>query len=176
MPIKSFIAGARHHQSWPKKSREEHAFMSQRWRFIWCTCPSFNFDEREFPPPPSSLVVALPESGAASNSSSSWRRRPRSLHVGSAGDDLTALELKASMRVLEELDSHPDKWIAFALEKNVKELSIIIAEMKNLIAIVSWREKRERSLWERRIVSDLFLPEPFISSSKLLSQICPSTF
>lgn len=116
----------------PATDARRTAFLSRRWRFIWCACPCFNFDEREFHGRPLPLLQR-------------YRSRLNFIRFveeamdfrRSFFDDLTVDKFKVSMRFFEELVPHLDEWIAFALEKNVKELSII-AEMKDLIAIAEF--------------------------------------
>lgn len=116
----------------PATDARRTAFLSRRWRFIWCASPSFNFDEREFHGRPLPLLQR-------------YRSRLKFIRFVEDAmelrrrlfDDLSVLEFKVSMRYFEELGPHLDKWIAFALEKNVKELSLI-AEMKDLIAIAEF--------------------------------------
>ncbi|KAH6809590.1 hypothetical protein C2S51_027373 [Perilla frutescens var. frutescens] len=116
----------------PATDARRTAFLSRRWRFIWCACPSFNFDEREFHGRPLPLLQR-------------YRSRLNFIRFveeamefrRSFFDDLTVDKFKVSMRFFEELVPHLDEWIAFALERNVKELSII-AEMKDLIAIAEF--------------------------------------
>ncbi|KAK6117930.1 hypothetical protein DH2020_048335 [Rehmannia glutinosa] len=108
------------------------AFLSKRWRFIWCACPNFTFDEREFHGRPPPLLQ--------------WHRSRQNFvrFVDEALEfrkkyynDLSIDKFKVSMRFVEEVSSCLEKWIAFALERNVKELSIV-AEMKDLISIAEF--------------------------------------
>ncbi|XP_057774524.1 putative F-box/FBD/LRR-repeat protein At1g78760 [Salvia miltiorrhiza] len=116
----------------PATDARRTAFLSRRWRYIWCACPSFNFDEREFHGRPLPLLHR-------------YRSRLNFIRFVDAAiqcrrrffDDLTLDKFRVSMRFFEELGPHLDQWIAFALDKNVKELSII-AEMKDLIAIAEF--------------------------------------
>ncbi|KAL1565635.1 putative F-box/FBD/LRR-repeat protein [Salvia divinorum] len=116
----------------PATEARRTAFLSRRWRYIWCACPSFDFDEREFHGRPLPLLHRYHSrlnfirfvDGAVDH-----RRR--------FFDDLSVDRFRVSIRFFEELAPHLDQWIAFALEKNVKELSVI-AEMKDLIAIAEF--------------------------------------
>ncbi|KAI3467543.1 hypothetical protein Pfo_024206 [Paulownia fortunei] len=108
------------------------AFLSRRWRFMWCACPSFTLDEREFhgrPPPLLQWYRSRQNFIRFVDEALEFRKR--------YFNDLSIEKFKVSMRFVEEVSPRLENWIAFALERNVKELSIV-AEMKDLIAIAEF--------------------------------------
>ncbi|KAL0385534.1 UNVERIFIED_CONTAM: putative F-box/LRR-repeat protein [Sesamum radiatum] len=116
----------------PATDARRTAFVSRRWRYMWYACASFTFDEREFHGQHPPLLQ--------------WRRSRQNFvrFVNEALEfrktyfnDLSIEKFKVSMRFVEEVSPCLEKWIAFALERNVKELSII-AEMKDLIAVAEF--------------------------------------
>lgn len=113
----------------PATDARRTALLSRRWRFIWCACPSFTFNERDFHGQPQPLLQwhrSRQNFIRFVDESLEFRKR--------FFDDLSIDKFKVSMRFVEELGPRLKNWIAFALERNVKELSIV-AEMKDLIAI-----------------------------------------
>ncbi|EYU28444.1 hypothetical protein MIMGU_mgv1a004771mg [Erythranthe guttata] len=116
----------------PSTDARRTAFLSRRWRFMWCACPSFTFDERDFhgrPPPLLQWYRSRQNFIRFVDESLDFRRR--------FFNDLTVDKFKISMRFVDEVAPRLHSWIAFALERNVKELSIV-AEMKDLIAIAEF--------------------------------------
>ncbi|KAL0293059.1 UNVERIFIED_CONTAM: F-box/LRR-repeat protein [Sesamum angustifolium] len=99
----------------PATDARRTAFVSRRWRYMWYACDSFMFDEREFHGRPPPLLQ--------------WHHSRQNF--------ISIEKFKVSMRFVEEVSPCLEKWIAFALERNVKELSII-AEMKDLIAVAEF--------------------------------------
>ncbi|KAL2253611.1 F-box protein At3g59000-like [Sesamum indicum] len=116
----------------PAKDARRTALVSRRWRYMWYACASFTFNEREFhgrPPPLLQWQCSRQNFIRFVDEALEFRKM--------YFNDLSIEKFKVSMRFVEEVSPCLEKWIAFALERNVKELSII-AEMKDLIAVAEF--------------------------------------
>ncbi|KAL3819242.1 hypothetical protein ACJIZ3_005147 [Penstemon smallii] len=116
----------------PATDARKTTFLSKRWRFLWFACPSFTFEEQEFHkhhPPLLQRFQGRQNFIRFVDEALEFRTR--------LFNDLIIEKFKVSMRFVEEITHCINKWIVFALERNVKELSVI-AEMKDLIAIAEF--------------------------------------
>ncbi|PIN18990.1 hypothetical protein CDL12_08328 [Handroanthus impetiginosus] len=113
----------------PATDARRMSFLSRRWRFMWCACPSFTFDEREFHRHPPQWHRSQQNFIRFVDEALEFRK--------TYFNDLSIEKFKVSKRFAEEVSPCLESWIAFALERNVRELSVI-AGMKDLIAIAEF--------------------------------------
>ncbi|KAK4402780.1 putative F-box/LRR-repeat protein [Sesamum angolense] len=101
----------------PATDARRTAFVSRRWRYMWCACDSFMFDEREFhgrPPPLLQWHHSRQNFIRFVDEALEFRK--------TYFNDLSIEKFKVSMRFVEEVSPCLEKWIAFALERNSEEL------------------------------------------------------